>query len=71
LSSYALSPTDAATVGNIFGTPVAEWLSVPLSRFLDVLSILKYSYLTADFIFGNIRKPFGAKSGGGVDGTFQ
>jgi hypothetical protein len=40
LSSW---PIDAATVGNIFGTPFVELLSVPSARVFSVFSILKSS----------------------------
>jgi hypothetical protein len=42
LSSFVLSPTITATVGNIFGTPVVEG---HCHIFLDVFTILKSSSL--------------------------
>jgi hypothetical protein len=50
------------TVGNIFGTPVVEQLSVP-SLFFYVFNTLKFHPFKADFIFGNSHKSFGARSG--------
>jgi hypothetical protein len=46
---------DAATVGNIFGIPVAEQLSVPLSLSSISRNLCPFN---ADFIFGNSQKSF-------------
>jgi len=60
LSSCPLSPT----VGNIFGTPVMEQLSVLSSHLLWMSSVSwKFRPFKADFIFWNSQKLFRAKSG--------
>jgi hypothetical protein len=44
-------PNDAASVGNISGTPAVGYFSVPLSHFLDVFKNLKSSSLKGRLYF--------------------
>jgi hypothetical protein len=54
-----------ASAGNIFGTPVVEYLSVPLSHFFRCLQYPEIFIPLRQTIFGNSHKSFGAKSGEG------
>jgi hypothetical protein len=58
---------DAVTVGNIFGTPDVEYLSVPSSHSLDVFSILKYSSLESRLYFYKQLEVIWNQVGGGGD----